>query len=507
MDFQQLFRAINEPVFVLDPHEGIIREVNDAAAELLELSRQELVGLPMAEIHPFEMNQFNAFKAKVLSQGGARTRALTCRNRSGVFIPAEVSASAVMASGQEYLLAVVRDLRQEPSFDGGQPVRRSEYRALQDELATTRSLIHHAPEMVLWVTTSGRVYYANQTASEVLGIERLRLEAMWIWDIDVDACAEEFPRQVEQFRKRKRIRFERRMLAGDGTVFPATVTVQLVQHGFEETLVSFSRDITEEVRSRDEARRYLSELARVSRQASVTELASAISHEINQPLTAMLTRGRSCLRMLEQGEPDLERLQQGLSATLNSAERISDIVSRLRDYMTSGEPQRRRIEVAQLIHDAAILLRADARHSGVELVINVAEGLPEVEVDSILIQQVILNLARNSTEAMLQHSSTERRLEVCAERDHTGNVVITVRDTGPGIEPERAARLFEPFFSTKRGGMGIGLSLCRSIIDSHQGRIWLDRPELSGTTFRFTLPTAASQTLSGRQLAATSTGT
>lgn len=491
IDFEALIQALGQPVFVLDPKAGAIVEANEAAATILGFSRDELRTMRIADIHPFEMDRFEAFAREVLETGNSRARGLTCRDRTGIFIPAEITASRLDVGEHACIVALVHDLRTTPAPEVGDGPTMAEYRRLQDQLATAQHLLDHAPEMVLWVTPEGRLTYANRTAAELLGYQRSRLQQMHIWDVDTESTPETFADHVPTYRQHGRMRMERRMQSADGTVFPVTVTVQLIRHGNEETIVSFSRDISEEVHARDEARRYLGELARVSRQASVSEIASAVSHEINQPLTAILTRCRACLRILEQEDfPDLDRLRQAINDTHASAERATGVVARLHRYIRSGEPQRRVVDAGELVEECVSLLRAQARHASVKLDVEIDDDLPPVYVDSVLVQQVVLNLARNGIDAMLEHGSAERRLDVRAWCDEDERVTVAVADSGPGIGDEQAVRIFEPFFSTKGGGLGIGLSLCRSIIDSHQGQLWVERGTAPGAEFRFMLPAA-----------------
>lgn len=489
-DFQTLFHAVSDPLFVLDAGNDAIVEANAAAARLLDVTRADLLATPISAIHPFEMEQLRQLAETVHQQGEARMRGMTCRNRHGIFIPAEVAATRVELGGRPLVLARALDLRQEPAPDAGDPLSLSEYRQMQDALATTRHLLHYAPEMVLWIHPDGRIRYANETAAEQLGTSRDVLERRCIWDLDVDATRESFPLHAARLRTSgERVRMERRMQSEDGTVFPVQVTAQLVTYGQEEVIVSFSRDLSEEARARSEARRYLDDLARVSRQATVSEMAAALSHEINQPLTALLSRNQACIRLLERGNADAVRLRRGLEDAVGNAERIQAIVSQLRDYVRSGSSERETVALADILAEVGTLLRAEARHKGVNLHIDGAESAVLVQADRILIEQVIINLARNAMEAMVEHGSERRELAIEVEPGDD-DVAVQVSDSGPGIDPAMQDHLFEPYFSSKADGLGIGLSLCRSIVESHDGSIALASPTLGGTTFRFTLPAA-----------------
>lgn len=492
MDYMRLFRGLGEPAFVIDPDTGEILDVSDAAAHMLQYPRAELLKLTVADLHPFELERFTTLVHQVREHGHARARGLTCRCREGVFIPAEIAASSVEIDGRSCVLAIARDLRAEPVPEIGEPVNIGEFRLIQDRLARVEYLLDHAPEMVLWIDPDGSIIYANQTAAETLGMQRSALQQMSIWDVDVDLRADQFPDHVDAMRKQGRIRMDRRMCTAAGDSFPVTVTGQYIRQRDRDVIISFSRDISEEVRARGEARRYLSELARVSRQASISELASAISHEINQPLTALLTRCQSSLRVLNQRDADPETIREQIGKACESAAHIREIVARLRDYMKNGDSQREATPASAIIQRSATLLHAEARHTGVDLAFSQADTLPTVQADPVLVQQVVLNLVRNALEAVRTAGGPTQQVRVQADTTANGSLRVDVTDTGPGIDTKSRDQVFEPFFSTKGEGLGIGLSLCRSIIESHDGELALIETSERGSTFRFTLPPAES---------------
>ena len=485
-----LFDELPEPGFLFDAADGRILRVNTAAATALGYARDELADMSIRDLHPFEMRAFNEFVDRVLSLGAASEGHLTCRTRDGRFVPANINARCLSLQGRSCVLAVAHFSESESLVDDPRhPQRYLTDPELQRELAQTRFLLHHAPDNILWIASNGRILYANQTIATALGRACEEIEHGFIWDLDAHLDEATFLRQVETFRQRRRMQFDRRMLRNDGSTFPVSVTMQLLHDGEREIIVSFSRDITEESQARDEARRYLSELARVSRQTAISEMAASIAHEIDQPLTAMLTWVRSCLRLLDRPElcPDL--LRRGLDGTLASAERIESIIGRLRHYMKTGEPQTQDMAADALISGCRDLIEAQARYAGVVFEEDIENNLPWLRVDALLVQQVVLNLTRNAIEAMQDVPRARRQMRLSVQCGGTGEVCFRVSDSGPGIESGLHDHLFEPFFTTKGQGLGIGLSLCRSILQSHGGDIALaSTAELGGTTFEFILP-------------------
>lgn len=485
-----LFEELPEPGFLFDAEDGRILRANTAAAAALGYAIDELTDMSVRDLHPFEMRTFTEFAGRVLQQGAASEKHLTCRTRDGRFIPATINARHLRLHGRSCVLAVAHIAKARGLVDDPRhPQKYLRDSELQRELAQTRFLLHHAPDNILWIASNGRILYANQTMAAALGTGCEQVEHGFIWDVDADLDESTFLRQVETFRQQRRMQFDRRLLRHDGSTFPVSVTMQLLHEGEQEIIVSFSRDITEEIQARDEARRYLSELARVSRQTAISEMAASIAHEIDQPLTAMLTWVRSCLRLLDKPELSPDLLRRGLDGTLASAERIEAIIRRLRHYMKTGEPQTQCVTVAALIGGCRDLIEAQARYAGVVFEDDIATNLPSLRVDALLVQQVVLNLTRNAIDAMQEVPRPRRQMRLTAHCDNAGDVCFRVSDSGPGIESGLHEHLFEPFFTTKGQGLGIGLSLCRSILQSHGGDIALaSTAELGGTTFEFILP-------------------
>lgn len=484
---ETLLSAIDEPAFLLDFAAGSILDANEAAAGLLGYSHEELLHLEIGDLHPFEMDEFGAFARKVHEHGCYRSARLTCRTAAGEFLPADITANRVTRRGRNCILAVVRQRQAAVAPDAASEGDDE----LLHRLATTQFVLDHAPEMVLWVTPEGRIHYANQTAAETLGHSRHALERMWIWDVDALSTPEEFSEHLQIFRRTHRVRTERRMRRADGTDFPVALTVQWIHYRGSEYLVSFSRDITDELRAKQEARQHLQELARLSRRHSLGQMSSAMAHEVNQPVTAVANYVRALQRRLERAPGDLEGLREAASKAVASVERTVDVLQRVQRYVRHGEPALEEVGVGVLIEAFRELVEPDLRQRGVRLDVTLEGGLPPVAADSVMIQQVLMNLARNAADAMADQPEATRCLYLRAGAREDG-VRVEVSDTGPGLDPEVAAALFEPFRSRKAEGLGIGLFLCRTIVESHGGQLWHE-PSTSGTTFCFLLP-AAEQT-------------
>lgn len=241
--------------------------------------------------------------------------------------------------------------------------------------------------------------------------------------------------------------------------------------------------------SEERARQHLTELAHVSRLGAMGELASAIAHEVKQPLSAIMLYCQTASRRLDQGNAGLEDVRTALLAARRSAEQASGILDNLRRYLRRKEPRKAREDVGAVVRDTAELLRPECRAADVSLSLDLPSFPLTAEFDRILIQQVISNLVRNGMEATRDQRAGHRHVTVTASAQPESMVAIAVADNGPGVPPHIRERLFSPFVTSKAEGMGIGLSLCRSIVEDHGGRLRLV-DEAAETTFRFTLPAA-----------------
>ncbi|MBI3149518.1 MAG: PAS domain S-box protein [Betaproteobacteria bacterium] len=245
-------------------------------------------------------------------------------------------------------------------------------------------------------------------------------------------------------------------------------------------------DITERKRAEELARQQQEKLQFTSRLVTMGEMASTLAHELNQPLSAIASYTTGCLNLLEQGEINPPALREALQKSAHQAQRAGRIIRRVHEFVKKRESRLAACAINDVIEDAQGLIEADARKRGVRVTLVLGEYLPELLVDRVMIEQVLLNLMRNGMDAMAQTSPTERELIVSSDLEGEG-VRVSVADHGPGIAPEVAAHLYEPFFTTKSEGMGMGLNICRSIVEFHQGRLWHEPREAGGTVFHLTL--------------------
>lgn len=281
----------------------------------------------------------------------------------------------------------------------------------------------------------------------------------------------------------------------DGSIFheQKTITPLKDAQGRITHFISTGHDITDLVRAEELDRQHKAELAHVARLSILGEMTSGLAHELNQPLCAITTYAQTCLRIIDTGRCKPDQVRYGLEQVVRQAELGGAIFRRLRNFARKGERRQQRIDLREVIQETASFVRAEVRQQQIRVRLDVAPDLPEVMADPIQIEQVLLNLIRNSMDALSGLDETRREIAIRAAHGGNGDVRVCIRDSGQGCPGDVADRLFEPFFTTKPTGMGIGLGISQSIIDAHGGRLWLDDNSMSGATFCFTLPGAGGE--------------
>jgi PAS domain S-box-containing protein len=261
--------------------------------------------------------------------------------------------------------------------------------------------------------------------------------------------------------------------------------------------VAFVLDLTERKRAeealrqeQEKLRQLESELAHMNRLSMMGELAASLAHEITQPFGAARNNAHAALNFLDKKPPDLVELREALGCIVDDTNRAGNIIERIRDQIKKAPPRKDRFDLNEAINEVIVLAQSLIIKNAVSVQTHFTGGFLPVRGDRVQLQQVALNLILNAVEAMGSVDSTTRELSIRTEQDRAGGALVTVRDLGPGIDPENLERIFEAFYTTKSSGVGMGLSICRSIIDSHGGRLWANPNEPRGAIFQFTLPSA-----------------
>lgn len=362
------------------------------------------------------------------------------------------------------------------------------------------ALLDAAADAIILIDGDGRITRFNHAAERLFGYSEAEVFGSNVSVLMPEPQRSEHDQYLQRYQRTGEARIigigrEVTALRKDGGQFPMELAVGEFRHGEETGYVGILRDLTEKYRQRDTeaaVRRELEELngrlAHASRLHLLGEMASGIAHEVNQPITAIGNYAAACRRLLKSGGMGAPELDDTLQKIGAQAERAGQVIQGLRSFARRQDPVREQADVNALVRDLVKLVDFDLRSSGWRLALDLAPDLPPVSVDSVQIQQVLLNLVRNGMEAMLEQAHGDR-VEVSTAAA-PGEVVIRVRDCGPGVSPAMRDHLFEPFHSSKSDGLGLGLSICQSIAATHRGRLELVEDGQRGACFALRLPVA-----------------
>jgi PAS domain S-box-containing protein len=366
--------------------------------------------------------------------------------------------------------------------------------ALRESERSLRQLIETLPALIYCAAPDGRPIYRSQQLREFLGFNledmdegaRSRLVGTLDAIIHPDDLAVVKERYGRSIASGEPYAFQHRLRRSDGQ-YRWVETRTAAMRNAEGAVVQWNGvcfDIEDQVRAQEELRLAQERLARASQAASLAELSASIAHEVNQPLAAVVANSHACQRWLDADPPNLERAQKTVERITRDANSAADVVNRIRALFRQSVETRTGASLTGVISEAREVMAEEASRRGIRLDVTVEGGLPAVQLDRVQIQQVLVNLIRNGLDAM-NPSATPRIVSVRACRME-GVVRVEIGDRGPGVEfPDR---IFEPFFTTKGDGMGMGLVICRSIVESHGGRLWVENNEPKGAKFVFTLP-------------------
>jgi two-component system sensor kinase FixL len=480
----------------------VIAAASDSYLEMMDAARSDFVGRPVRQAlaqYP-GLEEMVSSLEKALRTGrpqrltGDRFRAAPAARRGdsgGIAVNSPVRVEGGKVGWILHTVCGVLD----------SSVSRATEASRQAAEARLRSIMETIPDAMIIIDGRGRIESISATAERLFGYSMAEVAGKNVKMFMPSPHREQHDGYLHRYLTtgERHIIGIGRVVVGqrkDGTTFPMHLTIGELRSGNQHYFTGFIRDLTDQQLTESRLKELQAEVTHMSRFTALGEMASAMAHEINQPLTAITNYLRGCQRLLDQVENDSAGVfRDALGKAADQAIRAGQIIRRLREFVARGDTERQIENLQKLIEDASTLALLGAKEDGVVVSFRLDPDAKLVMVDRIQIQQVLVNLIRNAID-VLAESSVPRKLTVATVAQQDSTVQVSVADNGSGLAPEVAAQLFQPFVTTKRKGMGLGLSVSRTIVEAHGGKIWAEANPGGGTVFRFTLHSAADEEVS-----------
>ena len=470
-------------------HQGCITEFNPAAERTFGYRRDDVVGQQLADviIPPALREGHRQGFARYLGSGEARVLGkrieMTAIRADGSELPAELAITRIPLDGPPSFTGYLRDITEPKRAE--EKLRRSEaFLAEAQQLSRIGSFSWRVEtDEIIWSEELHRIFEIDSDVRVTLDMIGTRVHPD-----DLSA----FREHVERSRRDgSDVQLEMRLQMPDRTVKYVHVVAHCREDSSQREYVGAVQDVTQRRLSEDALAKARSELAHVARATSLGALTASIAHEVNQPLAGIITNASTCLRLLSADPPDVDGARETARRAIRDGNRASDVMTRLRALFSKREFSLEPLDLNDATREVIALSLSDLQRHQVILQSELADDLPIIIGDRIQLQQVILNLLRNASDAMLDVHDRPRQLLIRTEREDGDRVRVTVRDVGIGFPPQSMDSLFDAFYSTKSGGMGIGLFVSRSIVERHHGRLWAQPNDGPGAMFAFSIPLAS----------------
>jgi PAS domain S-box-containing protein len=470
-------------------HEGCISEFNPTAEHTFGYRRDEVLGKHLADIiiPPSLREKHRQGFARYLATGEARVLGkrveMTAVRADGSEFPVEVAITRIPLEGPPSFTGYLRDITEHKR--ARQELRRSEaFLAEAQNLSRIGSFSWRvATNEITWSEQLYRIFQIDPDARVTFELIGARIHPE-----DLSA----FQEHIERSRRdRSDVQLEFRLQMTDGAVKYVHVAAHIRGDQGQLEYIGAVQDVTERRSSEEALSKARSALSHVARVTSLGVLTASIAHEVNQPLSGIVTNASTCLRMLAADPPNVEGARETARRTIRDGNRASEVITRLRSLYGKKDPTIESVDLNEATREVLALSARELQRNRVIVQQELAYDQLLVAGDRVQLQQVILNLVRNASDAMSAVDDRPRQLLIRTERDEGDRVRLMVQDAGLGFDPQAADRLFESFYTTKNDGMGIGLSVSRSIIESHHGHLWATLNKGSGATFSFSIPRAS----------------
>jgi PAS domain S-box-containing protein len=480
---RSLIETSLDPLVTIGP-DGKITDVNAATEAATGRSRGELIGTDFCDYFT-EPAKARAGYEQVFRDGTVRNYPLELRHHDGHVMSVLYNASVYRDdSGQVVgVFAAARDITER--------MRAEEARRESETLF--RTFVDHAADALFMLDfEDGTIIDVNRCACESLGYTREELIGMTPLAFDVDLDRATFESIAERAATGETVLFDRHWhRRKDGSLYPVEVQTSTFWHEGRHFLLKVARDISDRLRAeeqREKLQQLEADLWHLNRVSTMGEMAASIAHEINQPLSGVVSNGSACLRWLARDPPNVEEAREAARRIVGGGQHAGEIIKRIRALTSRTATLREKLDLNETIGGVLALVGDEAKRNRVMIRAQFANDLAPVSGDRVQLQQVVLNLAVNAIEALSSISERARELVITTRNIDADRVQVTVEDSGTGLDPSTLDRIFESFYTTKPGGMGMGLSISRSIVQAHGGRLWATARNGPGTMFHFTLP-------------------
>lgn len=477
--FRLLVEQAADGIFVSDA-EGHYLDVNSAGCAMLGYSRDEILRMAIADvIAPEEVSRLPPEETRVGSGKVVRSE-WRFRRKDGSFFHGEI-LSRQLPDGR--LQAILRDITE----------RRQAEAALRASEAQLRLITNNLPVLIAYIDAGQRYRFNNRGYEEWFGHSSAELKGRHLEEVLGPAAYQAIAPRIERVLSGEFIRFEDIIdyKSAGRRIVEAAYVPDKAEDGLVRGFVALIIDVTERKRAEQELVERRAEMEQLLQLHVASQTAAAIAHELNQPLNAIASYNEAALRMLQAGNPKPDKLAHALEASVQQTQRVGRSLRHLLEFLHKGETVTEAVDLNQSVCEALDVLEADG-YDGFQRVLELAPDLPRVQANAIQVQRVLINLLRNGVEAMRVAGVPTGPITVSVRTAANGNMAhVTVRDSGPGLDPETARRIFEPFFTTKPTGIGMGLAISRALIEAHGGRLWAELDDGPGGTFHFTLPFAS----------------
>ena len=501
--------------------QGLIIEANLTAATMLGMAR----GVPgLAHpifsqfIHIEDQDIYYRFRKQLLETGNTQACELRIvKKDSPVFWAHMVATAAQNTDGAPVCRVVISDVSEHKSLEDELLTARNELKqkvldrtqdlvsvdaslrteilhrkkskiALHESEERYRILFSRAINGMCIMSTEGKLLEVNESFAKMHGYSIREMLQMEITDLDTPQTSQLAPERIKRILAEKTLTCELEHYHKDGHIFPLEVSASLISAGEVSCIQCSYQDITDRKQAEQTLRKQQAELALRSRLAAVGEFAASIAHEVNQPLGAIMNNARAAQHFLSSATPVIKEAHDALQDIFNDSQRASEVILNLRSFLKMREADLVMIDINTVITEVFSILHHEIGDRHVSTTLELSPDMPQVEGNHTELQQVIMNLILNGCDAMVEVDHQRRHLFIRTAVDELNGIVVAVQDSGTGLNTNEIDRVFDPYYTTKREGLGIGLSISKSILAAHGGRIWAANNPEGGATFYFTLP-------------------